>query len=177
VAIDEKPQVVVPSDQAPSYQLEIEDIVVGDGDEAVSGRVVEVHYVGVSWKTGQQFDASWDRGSTFKFGLGKGQVIAGWDQGVAGNEGRRSSADHDPADAGVRQARRWPGDRTGRDPRLRRGPNQCSLTRRSWAKIRPGANATSAGRRRRSKPTLEVDARSLLPTAPRECRLSIRAAT
>jgi peptidylprolyl isomerase len=84
VAIGDKPDVVVPSDQAPSYQLEIEDIVVGDGDEAVSGRVVEVHYVGVSWKTGQQFDASWDRGSTFKFGLGKGQVIAGWDQGVAG---------------------------------------------------------------------------------------------
>ena len=74
----------MPSDQAPSYQLEIEDIVVGDGDEAVSGRGVEVHYVGVSWKTGQQFDASWDRGSTFKFGLGKGQVIAGRDQGVAG---------------------------------------------------------------------------------------------
>ena len=45
---------------------------------------MEVHYVGVSWNTGQQFDASWDRGSTFKFGLGKGQVIAGWDQGVAG---------------------------------------------------------------------------------------------
>ena len=82
---------VVPSDQAPSYQLEIEDIVVGEGDEAVPGRVVEVHYVGVSWKTGQQFDASWDRGSTFKFGLGKGQVIAGWDQGVAGMKvgGRR----------------------------------------------------------------------------------------
>lgn len=84
VAIGKKPDVVVPSDQAPSYQLEIEDIVVGDGDEALPGRVVEVHYVGVSWKTGQQFDASWDRGSTFKFGLGKGQVIAGWDQGVAG---------------------------------------------------------------------------------------------
>lgn len=84
MAMGEKPDVVVPSDQAPSYQLEIEDIVVGDGDEAVSGRVVEVHYVGVSWKTGKQFDASWDRGSTFKFGLGKGQVIAGWDQGVAG---------------------------------------------------------------------------------------------
>jgi peptidylprolyl isomerase len=43
-----------------------------------------VHYVGVSWKTGQQFDASWDRDSTFKFSLGKGQVIAGWDQGVVG---------------------------------------------------------------------------------------------
>ena len=67
--MDEKPDVVVPPDQAPSYQLEIEDIVVGDGDEAVSGRVVEVHYVGVSWKTGQQFDASWDRGSTFKFSM------------------------------------------------------------------------------------------------------------
>jgi peptidylprolyl isomerase len=79
-----KPQVDVPSDQPPSYQLELEDLTVGDGDEAVAGRVVEVHYVGVSWKTGKQFDASWDRGDTFKFGLGKGQVIAGWDQGVAG---------------------------------------------------------------------------------------------
>jgi len=76
---------------APSYQLETEDITVGDGDEATSGRVVEVHYVGVSWSTGKQFDASWDRGDTFKFGLGKGQVIAGWDQGVQGMKvgGRR----------------------------------------------------------------------------------------
>ena len=82
--MDEKPEVAVPADQEPSYQLEIEDITVGDGDEAVSGRVVEVHYVGVSWNNGKQFDASWDRGSTFKFGLGKGQVIPGWDQGVAG---------------------------------------------------------------------------------------------
>jgi peptidylprolyl isomerase len=91
MATNEKPQVEVPSDQAPSYQLELEDITVGDGEEAVSGRVVEVHYVGVSWATGKQFDASWDRGDTFKFGLGKGQVIAGWDQGVAGMKvgGRR----------------------------------------------------------------------------------------
>ncbi len=80
----QKPEVEVPSDQAPSYQLELEDLTVGAGDEAVAGRVVEVHYVGVSWSTGRQFDASWDRGDTFKFGLGKGQVIAGWDQGVAG---------------------------------------------------------------------------------------------
>jgi peptidylprolyl isomerase len=79
-----KPEVHVPSDEAPTYQLEIEDIEVGDGDEAVPGKTVEVHYVGVSWKTGKQFDASWDRGETFKFGLGKGQVISGWDQGVAG---------------------------------------------------------------------------------------------
>jgi peptidylprolyl isomerase len=91
MANPEKPDVAVPSDQPPSYQLEIEDLVVGDGAEAVSGSLVEVHYVGVSWKTGQQFDASWDRGSTFKFPLGKGQVIAGWDQGVSGMKvgGRR----------------------------------------------------------------------------------------
>ena len=84
MATNEKPTVEVPTDQAPSYQLEIEDIVEGDGDEAVAGKIVEVHYVGVSWKTGKQFDASWDRGDTFKFKLGKGQVIPGWDQGVAG---------------------------------------------------------------------------------------------
>ena len=80
----EKPQVDVPVGQAPSYQLELEDIEVGDGEEAVAGRIVEVHYVGVSWKSGKQFDASWDRGDTFKFALGKGQVISGWDKGVAG---------------------------------------------------------------------------------------------
>jgi len=83
--------VSVPSDEAPSYQLELEDIVVGSGDEALGGRIVEVHYVGVSWSSGRQFDASWDRGDTFKFKLGKGQVIAGWDQGVTGMKvgGRR----------------------------------------------------------------------------------------
>jgi peptidylprolyl isomerase len=84
MATNEKPQVDVPSYQPPSYQLELDDIVVGEGDKAVAGNVVEVHYVGVSWKTGKQFDASWDRGDTFKFGLGKGQVIKGWDEGVAG---------------------------------------------------------------------------------------------
>ena len=86
----EKPEVVIP-DTAPSYQLELEDITVGEGDEATTGSIVEVHYVGVSWKSGNQFDASWDRGDTFKFGLGKGQVIRGWDEGVQGMKvgGRR----------------------------------------------------------------------------------------
>lgn len=84
MAPHEKPTVEVPSDQAPSYQLELDDIEVGEGDEAVSGKVAEVHYVGVSWQTGQEFDASWDRGSTFKFKLGQRQVIEGWDQGVQG---------------------------------------------------------------------------------------------
>ena len=87
----EKPTVEVPTDQAPSYQLELEDIEIGEGLEASAGSVVEVHYVGVSWRDGTQFDASWDRGDTFKFTLGKGQVIAGWDQGVQGMKvgGRR----------------------------------------------------------------------------------------
>jgi peptidylprolyl isomerase len=91
---NEKPEVTIPPDQPPSYQLEIEDITVGEGEEAVVGRVVEVHYVGVSWKTGAQFDASWDRGNTFKFKLGKGQVIQGWDRGVTGMKvgGRRRLA-------------------------------------------------------------------------------------
>jgi peptidylprolyl isomerase len=90
-AENEKPTVDVPADQAPSFQLEIEDIVVGEGEEAAPGQIVEVHYVGVAWSDGNQFDASWDRGDTFKFGLGKGQVIQGWDDGVAGMKvgGRR----------------------------------------------------------------------------------------
>ena len=90
MAPNEKPQVEIP-DGAPSYQLEIEDIEVGDGDEAVAGTIVEVHYVGKSWSTKEEFDASWDRGDTFKFSLGKGQVIQGWDQGVQGMKvgGRR----------------------------------------------------------------------------------------
>ena len=74
----------VPRDEAPSYRLEVEDLVVGEGEEARAGSVVEVHYVGVSWSNGEQFDASWDRGDTFKFTLGKGRVIPGWDQGLEG---------------------------------------------------------------------------------------------
>jgi peptidylprolyl isomerase len=91
MAPNEKPTVEVPADQAPSYQLELQDIEIGEGDEAASGKVVEVHYVGVSWQTGNEFDASWDRGDTFKFKLGKRQVIEGWDQGVQGMKvgGRR----------------------------------------------------------------------------------------
>ena len=81
---NEKPQIDIPADREPPTQLEVEDIVVGDGEEAVPGRQVDVHYVGVAWSSGEQFDASWDRGGTFSFGLGEGRVIKGWDQGVAG---------------------------------------------------------------------------------------------
>ncbi len=80
----DKPEVSIPADTAPPAELVIEDLTVGDGDEATAGHNVEVHYVGVSWSTGQQFDASWDRGDGFGFRLGRGQVIQGWDDGVAG---------------------------------------------------------------------------------------------
>ena len=91
MATDEKPHVYVPPGETPPAEMVIEDVEVGDGTEATSGSNVEVHYVGVSWRTRQQFDASWDRGDTFEFRLGAGQVIAGWDEGVAGMKvgGRR----------------------------------------------------------------------------------------
>ncbi len=86
-----KPDVQIPPDQAPPGELVTEDLVEGTGEQAVAGRDVEVHYVGVAWSTKRQFDASWDRRSPFRFPLGAGRVIAGWDQGVAGMKvgGRR----------------------------------------------------------------------------------------
>lgn len=85
-----KPDVTIPTGDAPA-DLVIEDLIAGDGKEATSGTNVEVHYVGVAWSTQKQFDASWDRSETFEFRLGAGQVISGWDQGVAGMKvgGRR----------------------------------------------------------------------------------------
>jgi peptidylprolyl isomerase len=86
----ERPEVDPPEGDIP-FELGIDDLTVGDGDEATTGKKVTVHYVGVSFLTGEQFDASWDRGQPFEFKLGKGQVIPGWDQGVAGMKvgGRR----------------------------------------------------------------------------------------
>jgi len=86
-----KPSVSIPSTDPPA-DLVIEDLTVGTGKEATKGTNVEVHYVGVAWSSGKQFDASWDRNEAFEFRLGAGQVIAGWDQGVAGMKvgGRRS---------------------------------------------------------------------------------------
>ena len=87
----DKPQVDVPTGTPPPPALVVEDLAVGDGAEATPGSTCTMHYVGVSWRTGEQFDASWDRGDTFSFGLGQGQVIRGWDEGVAGMKvgGRR----------------------------------------------------------------------------------------
>jgi peptidylprolyl isomerase len=88
--IHSKPDVTIP-DGPPPGELTIEDLVVGDGTEATAGMQVTVDYVGVSWSSQREFDASWNRNDTFTFGLGAGQVIQGWDQGVQGMKigGRR----------------------------------------------------------------------------------------
>ncbi len=78
-----KPSVEIP-DGPPPTELVVEDLSVGDGPEATSGTTCTMQYVGVSWSTKKQFDASWDRGQPFSFGLGQGMVIQGWDKGVAG---------------------------------------------------------------------------------------------
>ncbi|HWU21233.1 MAG TPA: FKBP-type peptidyl-prolyl cis-trans isomerase, partial [Nocardioides sp.] len=79
----EKPEIDFP-DFDPPADLVVEDITVGDGAEATAGTVVDVHYVGVAHSTGEEFDASYNRGTPLKFQLGIGQVISGWDQGVQG---------------------------------------------------------------------------------------------
>jgi len=79
MASTSKPVVTIP-DGPPPGELLIEDIEIGEGPEAVAGKPVNVHYVGVSWSTGEEFDSSWSRSELFAFPLGRGNVIAGWDQ-------------------------------------------------------------------------------------------------
>ena len=78
-----KPEIDFPGDAAPT-ELLIEDLWLGDGAEAKAGDSISAHYVGVAHSTGEEFDASWDRGAPLDFGLGKGQVIKGWDDGIVG---------------------------------------------------------------------------------------------
>src|ERR1700733_4366718 len=86
----EKQEIAFPGGEPPA-ELEITDIWEGDGPVASAGDRVTVHYVGVAHSTGEQFDASWDRGEPLSFQLGAGRVIAGWDQGLQGMKvgGRR----------------------------------------------------------------------------------------
>lgn len=86
----ERPEIDFPEGEPPAY-LDITDITVGDGPEATKGSTVSVHYVGVAFSTGEEFDASWNRGDKFEFPLGAGRVIKGWDMGVTGMKvgGRR----------------------------------------------------------------------------------------
>ena len=85
-----KPTVEVP-DGPPPKTLQTDDIVEGDGPEAKPGDMLTMQYVGVNYADGKQFDASWDNGQPFNFQLGSGQVIKGWDEGIAGMKvgGRR----------------------------------------------------------------------------------------
>ncbi|WP_331726377.1 FKBP-type peptidyl-prolyl cis-trans isomerase [Streptomyces sp. NBC_00887] len=85
-----KPEIDLPDGDAPT-ELTVRDLVVGDGLEAKPGRVVRVHYVGVTFESGREFDTSWDRGQAFKFAVGGGKVIKGFDRGVRGMKvgGRR----------------------------------------------------------------------------------------
>jgi len=87
--LSEKPEITVPSG-APPKELEVKEIVEGTGTEAKPGVEVSVQYVGVGYESGEEFDASWDRGEPFTFTLGDREVIPGWDQGVKGmKEGGR----------------------------------------------------------------------------------------
>jgi len=86
----DKPEIDFP-DFEPPAELVMTDLVEGGGDEATAGSTVSVHYIGVAHSTGEEFDASYNRGSPLSFRLGTGQVISGWDQGVQGMKvgGRR----------------------------------------------------------------------------------------
>jgi peptidylprolyl isomerase len=86
----DKPEVDFPAGPPP-LQLQLVDLTEGEGAEAAPGDTAVVHYVGVAYSTGEEFDASWNRGEPFAFPLGAGNVIAGWDRGVVGMKvgGRR----------------------------------------------------------------------------------------
>jgi peptidylprolyl isomerase len=86
----DKPEIDFPEGPPPA-DLQVTDITEGSGAEATAGTTVSVHYVGVAHSTGEEFDASYNRGAPLDFRLGVGQVISGWDQGVQGMKvgGRR----------------------------------------------------------------------------------------
>jgi peptidylprolyl isomerase len=85
-----KPKIAKPGGDPPTSLIK-KDLVVGKGPAIKSGQLATMQYVGVSWSTGAEFDASWDRGQPFQFPLGQGQVIQGWDDGIVGMKvgGRR----------------------------------------------------------------------------------------
>lgn len=88
--MNEKPEIDFPGGEPPA-DLDITDIVEGDGAVAAAGDVAHVHYVGVAFSSGEEFDSSWNRGEPLSFRLGIGQVIQGWDKGIQGMKvgGRR----------------------------------------------------------------------------------------
>jgi peptidylprolyl isomerase len=81
--LESKPKVPALEGEPPA-ELVTEDVVKGQGPKAKPGDTLTMQYVGVSWSTNQEFDASWDRGEPFPFQLGAGMVIPGWDEGMVG---------------------------------------------------------------------------------------------
>jgi peptidylprolyl isomerase len=100
-----KPEIDFPEGSAPA-DLVVEDVKEGDGQEARPGDTISAHYVGVAHSTGEEFDASWNRGAPLDFRLGVGQVIKGWDDGIVGMKvgGRRKLTIHSRLGYGDRGA-------------------------------------------------------------------------
>ena len=96
---------------SPPRKLVKEDIVKGKGPAAKPGDTLTVNYVGVAFSTGEEFDASWDRGQPFAVPLGAGRVIKGWDRGLVGHAQGRPADAHDPARARLRRRGLPAGDR------------------------------------------------------------------
>lgn len=82
---DGKPTITVPDAPAPT-ELVSQLLIEGEGDEVQTGQTITVHYTGVLWDGGEQFDSSWDRGSPASFPIGTGAVIPGWDKGLVGQK-------------------------------------------------------------------------------------------
>ena len=83
LAANGKPAITVPAGNPPA-PLVVQPLIVGTGPKVAKGEQITVHYVGVIWRGGRQFDSSWDRGKPATFPIGTGQVVAGWDEGIVG---------------------------------------------------------------------------------------------
>ena len=99
----EKPEIEPPMTEAPT-ELLVRDITVGTGSEATAGAVVDVHYVGVDFESGEEFDSSWNRGQSISFPLNG--LVRGWQEGIPGMAAGASSCVHqcgrtDPPVAGI----------------------------------------------------------------------------
>ena len=147
-----KPEIDAPEGPAPT-DLVIRDLIVGDGAEAKPGDTVTVHYAGVEYETGEEFDSSWNRGESIQFPL-RG-LIQGWQDGIPGMKtgGRRELVD--PAAPRLRPRRR-PLPRR-QDPDLRHRPHLGRLThlfptRDGCRGIRPSFSFPALVRRRSREP-------------------------
>ena len=163
-----KPEIDFPGDSAPA-DLVIEDIKAGDGPEAKAGDTISAHYVGVAHSTGEEFDASWNRGAPLDFRLGVGQVIQGWDQGIVGMKvgGRRKLTI--PASPRLRRPWRRRRHQARRDADLRRRPRRRALSATSDAPSGPFPPRQGSGAGR-SAVCARPGAPALRPGRPRAAR-------